>query len=457
MWRASHTSLRALRCAASQHLDGAWQVAVHTDRRQQSGQEPASVTTQRRSADSQLHSVCPQPLPLPTLLAHRGYTKLSPQGLLPWACRPKTSSQVDHAASFHSSSASQQTAPSQMSELEQGQMHAVHTAIACNVAILAAKMGVYTISGSNSILAEGIHSAADIANQLLLRMGVASSLRAPDDRSNYGYRRELFVWSLISGVGIFCLGAGVTIVHGVNSFFDPPELEHVTATLAVVAVSLVIESYSLLVAWRALAAGAAARGMSTRAYMTEAQDPTSMAIVAEDGAAVVGLAVAAMSLLAAEASGNAVYDAMGSVAVGTLLGMVAGWLIQTNRRALVGRALPRAQLDAILRALRADPVVSAVDDPKSEEVGPGEYRFKAEIEFHGDAVVSRYLDADHNRERLVAMFEAASITADRKAMDAALGEYGRRLVTAVGDEVDRLEAMIRAIEPSIKHVDIESS
>ena len=344
-----------------------------------------------------------------------------------------------------------------MHDVDKGAMHAVHTAIACNVAILAAKMSVFAVSGSSSILAEGIHSLADIANQLLLRMGVASSRRQPDEMSNYGYRRELFVWSLISGVGIFCLGAGVTIVHGVYTLIEPPELEQVWASLAVLAISLVIESYSLLVAWRALVAGAQARGIGLREYVHDVQDPTSMAIVAEDGAAVLGLVVAAASLLASEATGNAVYDAAGSVAVGSILGAVAGYLIQTNRRALVGRSLPRPHLEVLLNALRRDPVVSEVTDPKSEEVGPGAFRFKVEIEFNGDVVVQRHLDTGHNRERLMAMFAAASRTGDGRAMDAALAEYGRSVVTAVGDEVDRLETMIRALEPSIKHVDIESN
>jgi glutamate formiminotransferase len=71
--------------------------------------------------------------------------------------------------------------------------------------------------------------------------------------------------------------------------------------------------------------------------------------------------------------------------------------------------------------------------------------------------VQRHLDTGHNRDRLMAMFAAASRTGDGKAMDAALAEYGRSVVTAVGDEVDRLETMIRALEPSIKHVDIESN
>ena len=141
----------------------------------------------------------------------------------------------------------------------------------------------------------------------------------------------------------------------------------------------------------------------------------------------------------------------------SLLGAIAAWLIQTNRRALVGRSLRRSQLEVLLAALRADPVVQDVLDAKSEEIGPGVFRFKVEVEFAGDAVVARYLAQPETRDRLVAMFTAASATSDGRAMDAALAHYGQALVTAVGDEVDRLEGVIRKLEPSIAHVDIESN
>ncbi len=207
--------------------------------------------------------------------------------------------------------------------IDVGAMHAVHTAIACNVAILGAKLSVWAFSGSSSILAESIHSLADIANQVLLRTGIASSLKAPDERSNYGcaadsrrrmrktrpdacahrYRRELFVWSLISGVSIFCLGAGVSVVHGVHGLLHPEPLHDIWASMSVIGVSILVESYSLLVAYRALAAGAAARSMPLRTYISEGLDPTSMAIVAEDGGAVLGLALAGGCLLAAGGTG----------------------------------------------------------------------------------------------------------------------------------------------------------
>jgi zinc transporter 9 len=117
------------------------------------------------------------------------------------------------------------------------------------------------------------------------------------------YRRELFVWSLISGVGIFCLGAGVSVVHGFHGLVDPAPVEQLWASLSVIGLSIAIESYSLAVAYRALAAGAASRRMPVRQYIAAGLDPTSLAVVAEDGGAVLGLALAGGCLLAAGSTG----------------------------------------------------------------------------------------------------------------------------------------------------------
>lgn len=82
------------------------------------------------------------------------------------------------------------------------------------------------------ILAEGLHSLADICNQLLLRAGVQQSRRKPTVQHPYGFHREKYIYSLISAVGIFCVGAGASIVHGVSSIMDPPQLEHMGTGIA---------------------------------------------------------------------------------------------------------------------------------------------------------------------------------------------------------------------------------
>jgi zinc transporter 9 len=94
-------------------------------------------------------------------------------------------------------------------------------ALWCNFLVFSLKIGVWSMTSSHVMLAESIHSLADLANQALLAYGLVSSKRAPDALHPYGYSKERFVWSLISAVGIFCLGSGATIVHGVQNLWNP--------------------------------------------------------------------------------------------------------------------------------------------------------------------------------------------------------------------------------------------
>ncbi|CAF2056692.1 unnamed protein product [Brassica napus] len=175
----------------------------------------------------------------------------------------------------------------------------------------------------------------------------------------------------------------------------------------------------------------------------------------EDGAAVAGLAIAAASLVAVKMTGNAIYDPIGSIVVGNLLGMVAIFLIQRNRHALIGRAMDDQDMRKILHFLKNDSVVDALYDCKSEVIGPGSFRFKAEIDFNGQVVVQNYLKRTKHEE-WAKLFREAAKKGDDSAMLNIMSNYGEEVVTALGSEVIRLEKQIRELVPGIQHVDIEA-
>ncbi|KAB1215576.1 Metal tolerance protein C4 [Morella rubra] len=304
------------------------------------------------------------------------------------------------------------------------------------------------------MLAEVVHSLADFANQALLAYGLSSSRRAPDALHPYGYSKERFVWSLISAVGIFCLGSGGTIVHGIQNLWTVQPPENILYAALVIGGSFLIEGASLLVAIQAVKKGAAAEGMTVRDYVWRGHDPTSVAVMTEDGAAVAGLLIAGASLVAVNYTGNAIYDPIGSIIVGNLLGMVAIFLIQRNRHALIGRAMDGHDVEKVLHFLKNDPVVDAVYDCKSEVIGPGFFRFKAEIDFNGEMVVQNYLSRTGREEWARQFHEAAKN--DDSALLKTMSNYGEEVVTALGSEVDRLENEIQELVPGIRHVDIEA-
>ena len=227
--------------------------------------------------------------------------------------------------------------------------------------------------------------------------------------------------------------------------------------------------------------------MTLSEFVNSGHDPTSVAVVAEDAAAVTGCGIAAAALFAAHTTGDVSYDAMGSIAVGGLLGLTATYLINSNRLLLLGRSLGDEKMKRVVDAIRADPVVNEVYRAKSEELGPGSYRFVAEIEFSGAKVVERYLEGGDGakRKQLHSLFQKAvaaekgkretsleniserdmsnpweeehSQSSPEKQMDAALRMYGEEVVAAVGDEVDRMEKNIVRVEPTIHYVDLETN
>ncbi|TXG69530.1 hypothetical protein EZV62_004465 [Acer yangbiense] len=331
---------------------------------------------------------------------------------------------------------------------------AVTTALCGNFLVFALKFGVWLATSSHVMLAEAVHSIADFANQALLAYGLISSRRAPDALHPYGYSKERFVWSLISAVGIFCLGSGATIVHGIQNLWSQEQPENIKYAALVIGGSLIIEGASLFIAIQAVQKGAAAEGMKVRDYIWRGHDPTSVAVMTEDSAAVAGLLVAGASLLAVNTTRNPVYDAVGSIVVGNLLGLVAIFLIQRNRHSLIGRAMDDNEMEKILRLLKNDPVVDSLYDCKSEVIGPGFYRFKAEIDFNGEKVVQNYLKKS-GRTEWATQFRKAARQNDDYALVKTMSDYGEELVTALGSEVDRLEREIREINPGIRHVDIE--
>jgi len=234
---------------------------------------------------------------------------------------------------------------------------------------------------------------------------------------------------------------------------QPPENIHWAAL--VIGGSFLIEGASLLVAIKAVRKGAEAEGMSIWDYIWRGHDPTSVAVMTEDGAAVTGLAIAAASLVAVQTTGNAMYDPIGSIIVGNLLGMVAIFLIQRNRHALIGRAIDDHDMQRVLEFLKSDPVVDALFDCKSEVIGPGFFRFKAEIEFNGDVLVQNYLERT-GRGTWAKQFREAATAKDDKELLRVMANYGEDVVQALGYEVDRLESEIQKLVPGIKHVDIEA-
>jgi cation diffusion facilitator family transporter len=266
----------------------------------------------------------------------------------------------------------------------------VLVAFGANLAIAAAKTAAAVVSGSASMLAEAAHSWADTGNEIFLMIANRRSARPADPQRPLGYGREAYVWSLLAAVGLFVVGASVSIWHGVTELIGGEQAEGRDYALAyaVLAISFVLESISFSQAVRQLRAEAHRLDRDLLTHAIETSDPTVRAVFAEDAAALIGIVIAAAGIGMHELTGVAAWDAVGSILVGVLLGVVAVVLIDRNRRFLTGEpGSPDLQAAALAR-LEQLPDVAAVRYLRLEFIGPKQLFVVASVDLIGDDVES---------------------------------------------------------------------
>jgi len=330
-----------------------------------------------------------------------------------------------------------------------GSKLAVYAAITGNSVVLVAKLVAFLLTGSGAMLAETIHSMADVGNQALLAVGIRRSERAPAGEHPAGFGRDAFVWALISAVGIFFLGCGLSVAHGVESLLSHDhEVVATGIALAVLALSFVVEGFTLLVAVRAVVRDARARGMGVIRHIRTTGDPFGVAVLLEDAAAVFGVTLAAVALILTRVTGAVWWDAVGSIAIGVLLGGVAWFLIRKNRDLLIGRSVGDEQRERIHQLLADDPAVESVAIERAIITGAHSFRISAELDFDGAYLAERYLegrDLASIRERL----------GTDEQLRTFLEEFGEQVCELVGDEVDRIEERLRSELPEARAIAIE--
>ena len=332
-----------------------------------------------------------------------------------------------------------------------GSTKAVYAAIGANSVIMVTKLGAFAVTGSGALLSEGIHSFADVLNQSLLAMGIKKAQRTATEDHPYGFGQDSFVWALISAVGIFFLGCGITLYHGIHSLMHPEGMtpQEIKIAGAVLLFSFVLESWTLWVAGKEVSRAAKEIGMSFGEYTRKGPDPMAVAVLLEDAAAVAGVIIASSCIGLYALTGNPIWDAVASILIALLLGFVAIFLVVKNRNSLLSRAITPEQQKQVVDILQAEHAVESVHDVKATVLGADRLRFKAEIDFDGTAIAQQWIEGQNIDE----LFQ--KVTADEASFQAFLLQYGEEVCTALGDEIDRIEAKIQETVPKAAHVDIE--
>ncbi|WP_418125778.1 cation diffusion facilitator family transporter [Variovorax sp. 160MFSha2.1] len=268
---------------------------------------------------------------------------------------------------------------------------AIYGAIGANVAIAATKFIVAGITGSSAMLSEGVHSAVDTFNGVLLLVGLHLSKRPATPEHPFGHGKELYFWSLIVAVLIFGLGGGVSFYEGVQHIRQPEPMRDPTWNYVVLAAAALFEGTSFLIALRQFRAQA--RGLPFWQALDRSKDPTTYTVLAEDSAALVGLAVAALGIYLSHALNMPELDGVASVIIGLLLAGVAVVLVAQARGLLIGEGIRPETARAIRAMAMEQECVEEVGHILSMYIGPDEVLVIVDVNFKDDTPTGEAADA----------------------------------------------------------------
>ena len=332
-----------------------------------------------------------------------------------------------------------------MAKYTQG-TRSVTAALLGNTFVTITKTTVFFITGSISMFAESIHSLADTLNQSLLLVGLKRSRKPADHIRGYGYGIERFFWSLISACGILFIGSGITVYHSISSLITQNTELHTFNKLSIIVLilALIIESFTLWVAIKELKKG---RHFSKKIF--EDADPILLAIIYEDGVAVFGVIIAIIAQWLTYITGNILYDALGGIIIGLILGFLAIVLIIKNHQYIIGKPLSKQITEEIIETLEKDPCIERIVEFKSVAIDIGKYRIFATVEWNGSPLYEEIYEAGDLKE------EFDNVKDDFKEFAKLMFKTTDRIPRLVGNHIDTIEKNIIEKFPQISYVDIE--
>jgi cation diffusion facilitator family transporter len=244
------------------------------------------------------------------------------------------------------------------------------------------------ITGSTALRAQTAVNVAEVAVVLFLLLGVLKSVREPDERHPLGHGRERFFWSLFAALGLFFGGGGLAIDEAVQSAFHPSPVHSYALAYTVLAVTAVLDAYSVVIGLRPFLDQASRRNFSPREYLTRSTDPASVTVIVGGSCAVLGAFVAAGGLLASQLSKSSTPDTIASAVIGLVLIAASGFLLQINRDLIGGRGVTPSTLRAMRSVVASQPGVVEVSDLFAVVVGPMSLVVDGNVIFQDDLSVS---------------------------------------------------------------------
>ncbi len=280
-----------------------------------------------------------------------------------------------------------------------GGSKAIVAALVANLGIAITKFIAFVFSGSSSMLAESVHSLADTGNQVLLLLGGRKSRKAANAVHPFGYGRERYVYAFVVSIILFSVGGVFSITEGIDKLQNPHELEVPWLPILVLAIAMVLESFSLRTAIRE---SNLVRGKQTWIqFVRHAKAPELPVVLLEDIAALLGLVFAMLGVGLTIITGDSTWDAIGTLAIGALLILVAIVLGIETKSLLVGEGASAGDADLIRDAINAHPGVEALIHMKTLYLGPDELLVAAKIAFAGNTKMTDVATSIDNVEEAI--------------------------------------------------------
>ena len=258
-----------------------------------------------------------------------------------------------------------------------GSKRAIVAALLANAGIAAAKFTGFFITGSSSMLAEGVHSVADTSNQGLLLWGQREASKKPDALHQFGYGRSRYFYSFVVALVLFSLGAAFALYEGYEKVVRPHELTSPLVAVGILVVAICLESYSFRTA---MVESRPLKGPGGWwHFIRTSRNPELPVVLLEDTGALIGLALALAGVGLTVATGNPVWDGIGTLCIGALLAVIAVILMVEMHSALIGEGATRLEDQAIRSALEQTPHIDRVIHLRTQYMGPDDLLVGAKI------------------------------------------------------------------------------
>jgi len=279
-----------------------------------------------------------------------------------------------------------------------GGTRAIIAALVANLGIAAAKFVGFLLTGSSSMIAEAAHSVADSGNQALLLLGGRTARRRATEEHPFGYGRDRYFYAFVVALVLFTLGSLFSLYEGVHKVQHPEPLKSPLIAIGILVVAIGLESFSLRTA---VQESNEVRGRAGWVqFIRRAKAPELPVVLLEDTAALLGLVFALFGVSMAALTGDPVWDAVGTIAIGILLGVIAAILIVETKSLLIGEAAAPEAVDRIKAAL-VGPGVDRVIHLRTLHLGPDELLVAAKIAMPRTTTLERVATAIDEAERRV--------------------------------------------------------